>query len=385
MYLKVYKTAIISKRKLSKKGSSIMKLHLIFIGDKFIYNEALKNYIVRSISQKLGAIDSIEFIKQNDNALFLYLEEAFNKENNVIIITTKQHFATVGKVVTTIIQDNQVLKDGMLLPSKAKKFHIDSYLLKYQQVYINVLHIDEGQKLPQLFLDRYQEKETVHIFEEEQELLETLLLPIAQSYNVSFTLTKIVSGWLRVDALSQKYGELDNFLTSLKKLLPKKMIASSSVVAYMIGKLAQYDKKITFAESCTGGLLSYYFTKYNGASQVLDGSLVTYSNVLKENWLAVLEATLQTYGAVSAEVVCEMSEGALSVSDADYAISISGVAGDGGGTEEKPVGTVYIGVRNAFIHQEERCFFQGDRNYIQEQSALYAIKMLILLDKKTFF
>ena len=379
------KTAIIKGRKLLKVYI-IMKLHLIFVSDKFIYNEILQEYVMRSITKKLGNVDSIQFIKQSDNALFLYLEEAFNKkENNVIVVTTKQHFTTVGKVIVTVTEDNQVLKNGILLPSKAKQFYEDSYLLEYKDTKINVMHIDEGERLPHLFLEKPQESATVHIFEEEQELLETLLLPIAQSYNVSFTLTKIVEGWLRVDARSQKYGELDNFLTSLKKLLPKKMVASASVVAYMIEKLAQQGKKISFAESCTGGLLSYFFTKHNGASQVLDGSLVTYSNALKENWLAVLEETLVNHGAVSAEVVREMSEGVLSVSGAHYAISISGIAGDSGGTEEKPVGTVYIGVRSENAHQEQRCFFRGDRNYIQQQSALYAIKMVILLDKESFF
>jgi len=362
-----------------------MKLHLIFIGDKFIYNEALKNYVVRMIMKELGVIDNILFFKQNDKALFLYFEEEFGRDNNVVIITSKQHFTTVGKVIATVTMDNQVLKEGMLMPSKAKYFHKDSYVLEYQQAFINVLQLDEGQKLPKILLQEHKESETVHIFEEEEELLETLLLPIAQSYNVSFTLTKIVDGWLRVDAQSQRYGEVDNFLTSLKKLLPKKMIASSSVVAYMIDRLVQKKKKITFAESCTGGLLSYYFTKHNGASQVLDGSLVTYSNALKENWLAVLEETLERHGAVSAEVVTEMSEGALNVSNANYAVAISGIAGDAGGTDEKPVGTVYIGVRSETAYNGERCFFQGDRNYIQEQSALYAIKMVILLDKETFF
>jgi nicotinamide-nucleotide amidase len=132
-------------------------------------------------------------------------------------------------------------------------------------------------------------------------------------------------------------------------------------------------------------LLSYFFTKHNGASVVLDGALVTYSNGLKENWLAVDEKILQEFGAVSAEVVAEMSEGALSVSGAEYALAVSGIAGDGGGTKDKPVGTVFVGVRTAQMHQEEHCFFEGDRNYVQQQSAFYALKMLVLSDLETFF
>jgi nicotinamide-nucleotide amidase len=80
-----------------------------------------------------------------------------------------------------------------------------------------------------------------------------------------------------------------------------------------------------------------------------------------------------------------MSEGALNVSSADYAISISGIAGDGGGTKYKPVGTIHIGVRSKTEHKEIRLNLSGDRNYIQHQSVLFAIKMLLLMDKEMFF
>jgi nicotinamide-nucleotide amidase len=80
-----------------------------------------------------------------------------------------------------------------------------------------------------------------------------------------------------------------------------------------------------------------------------------------------------------------MSDGALNVSGADYAISISGIAGDSGGTPQKPVGTVYIGVRSKTEHRQEHLSLHGDRNYIQHQSVLFAIKMLLLIDKEIFF
>ena len=156
-------------------------------------------------------------------------------------------------------------------------------------------------------------------------------------------------------------------------------------MSYIIDKLSSQNKKIAFAESCSGGLLTYYFTKNNGASKILDGALVTYSNSMKENWLGVNSKTLEEYGAVSAQSVSEMSDGAMNVSDADYAISISGVAGEGGGTEYKPVGTIYVGVRSKTEHKESRLNLSGDRNYIQHQSVLFAIKMLLLMDKEIFF
>ena len=75
----------------------------------------------------------------------------------------------------------------------------------------------------------------------------------------------------------------------------------------------------------------------------------------------------------------------MNVSHADYSISISGIAGDSGGTDYKPVGTVYVGVRSKAQHREVRLNLKGDRNYIQHQSVLFAIKMLLLIDKELFF
>ena len=362
-----------------------MKLHLIFIGNKFVYNASLKEYILRRIESESDFIDSIRYFKNSDNSLFLYLEEQLNSEDKFIIITSKKNFSTVGKLISTATSDNQIVRNGMLIPQKASLSEERSYLLEYNNSAVNVIQIDEGETLPMLLLQSQETKATVHIFNEDKDSLVSILSPIAQMYEVNFDVTQKIDGWLRVDIFSKRYGDISKFIHGAKKLLPKKLIPSSNVILYIIEKLSAQEKKVSFAESCTGGLLSYYFTKENGASKILDGSLVTYSNSLKENWLAVSHETIEQNGAVSYEVVNEMSEGAMNVSSADYTLSISGIAGDGGGSVEKPVGTVYIGVRSKESHREEHLNFKGDRNYVQHQSALYAIKMLLLLDKETFF
>jgi len=168
-------------------------------------------------------------------------------------------------------------------------------------------------------------------------------------------------------------------------LLNGKLIAASNIAAYIIEKLSHARKKISLAESCTGGLIAAYITKESGSSSIFDGSLVTYSNLLKANWLAVDNASLEKFGAVSEETVLQMAEGTLNVSDADYAIAVSGIAGPEGGSEQKPVGTVYISVRSKEKLSTQCLYLKGDRNYIQEQSALYAIKMLLTLNKELFF
>lgn len=362
-----------------------MKLHIIFIGNMFVYNRSFKEYILRSIEEKSDFVHSVTYFKESDNSLFLHLERMLNTENKIVILGNKANFATIGKLICTVTSDNQILKDKMLIPQKASLFQERSYMLEYAKSIVNVMQVDEGQRVPELLLQKEEMKATIHIFDEDVLTAKTLLTPIAQTYEVGFTITKLVDGWLRLDVESYKYGELSNFIHSAKKLLPNKLIASSNIVSYIIDRLEKRARKITFAESCTGGLLSYYFTKENGASKVLDGSLVTYSNGLKENWLGVSSEVLESYGAVSEATVAQMSEGALNVSDAHYAIAISGIAGDMGGTPDKPVGTVHIGVRSQSAHTQEHLHFSGDRNYVQHQSALYAIKMLLMLDKETFF
>lgn len=362
-----------------------MKLHLIFFGNKFVYNSSLKEYVIRKIEQKSDFIDSITYFKESDNSMFLYLERELNASNKLIVVTSKQHFSTIGKLICTATRDNQILKDGMLIPSKSSVFADGGYLLEHCNSLTNVLHVDEMEKFPEILLNFDDSKATVHIFEEDKESAVAMLTPIAQTYEVKIDIVSLIDGWLRVDVRSKKYGNISKFIHSAKQLLPNKLIGAACVVSYIIDRLSVHQKKITFAESCTGGLLTYYFTKNNGASKVLDGSLVTYSNALKENWLGVENTTLEKHGAVSNEVVSEMSSGAMNVSSADYSISVSGIAGEGGGTKEKPVGTVHVSVRTKKFHKETRLNLSGDRNYIQHQSALFAIKMLILIDKEMFF
>jgi len=362
-----------------------MKLHLLFVGNKFIYNKPLQEYIVRKVEEKTDFIHSITYFKENDNSLFLYLEQELNANTKLIIITTKQNFSTVGKLISTVTSDNQILKENMLIPSNCSVFQEGSYLLEYKDSLTNVLHIDEMQKLPEILIDSSSSKTTIHIFDEDKESATALLSPIAQTHDVRINILTLVDGWLYVNVTSKKYGNISKFINSVKQLLPNKLITTKNIILYIIEKLSKQNKQITFAESCTGGLLSYYFTKANGASKVLSGSLVTYSNELKENWLGVEHETIEAYGAVSQDVVKQMSDGAINVSDADYAISVSGIAGDTGGSDEKPVGTVHISVRSKEKHQEIALKLNGDRNYIQHQSALFAIKMLIIHDKKIFF
>ena len=150
----------------------------------------------------------------------------------------------------------------------------------------------------------------------------------------------------------------------------------------LVNKLAdlliEKDIKLVSAESCTGGLLSATITHRAGASKIFERGYVTYSNEAKIEILNVSPLTLDQYGAVSAEVAKEMAFGALQKSCADLSVSITGIAGPDGGSEEKPVGLVYFGYAlkggsNGSLEKH----FEGERQEIQVQSTITALKHLI--------
>lgn len=144
----------------------------------------------------------------------------------------------------------------------------------------------------------------------------------------------------------------------------------------IIEMLAKENMSIACAESCTGGLLSARLVNYPGASQVLKESVVTYSNESKMKRLGVKAETLDKFGAVSKETALEMAEGIAKTSDSHIGVSITGVAGPGGGTPEKPVGLVYIGIYiNGEKHCKE-CNFLGDRDKIRNRTVVTALDFL---------
>lgn len=362
-----------------------MKNRVVFVGTKFLHNVALQEYALRRVKDSLGSVCKTLFFKDSDKELFLELEREFEEGVQVVIFASKQNFPTIGKILCTITEDNLVLKEDSLIPSKADIYAQNSYVIRYNNATINTLLLDEMKKIPEILLQNDQTSAVVQLFGEDEQSAKLLLDTLSQTYEVKLDFVTLIEGWLEVHISSKKHGNIAEFIQSAKQLFPKKLISASNIMLYMIERLSSLGKTITFAESCTGGLLSYFLTKNNGASKILEGSLITYSNEIKSNWLAVESEVLENYGAVSAQTVMQMSEGAMGVAKANYTIAISGIAGDTGGTMEKPVGTVYISVRSNEDHVEEHLLFQGDRNYVQYQSVLYAVKMLLLSDVETFF
>lgn len=141
---------------------------------------------------------------------------------------------------------------------------------------------------------------------------------------------------------------------------------------------AAYGVRLATVESCTGGLLGAALTELPGASAMFTHGYITYADVAKTEMVGVKPELIATHGAVSAEVARAMAEGGLARSSADLALAITGIAGPGGGSDEKPVGTVHFacarkggGTRHAQKH------FSGDRGAIREAAVSYALEMIL--------
>lgn len=151
----------------------------------------------------------------------------------------------------------------------------------------------------------------------------------------------------------------------------------STTLAESVVKLLQNSQTtITTAESCTGGLIASAITEIAGASTVFEAGFVTYSNRMKQQLVGVPELTLKTYGAVSEEVVIAMTNGALERSGADYGIAVSGVAGPGGGSAEKPVGTVWMAWGHKDNLRTRRMTLTTDRKRFQQMVTAITLDLI---------
>jgi nicotinamide-nucleotide amidase len=146
----------------------------------------------------------------------------------------------------------------------------------------------------------------------------------------------------------------------------------------LVQELTAANKAVATAESCTGGWVAKAITDIAGSSAVFGYGVVSYANGAKESILGVKNQTLEDHGSVSAEVVAEMANGSLRLSGADISVAVSGVAGPTGGSEEKPVGTVWFAwaIRDgANANVDTRCeHFSGDRDLVREASVAYALQ-----------
>ena len=199
---------------------------------------------------------------------------------------------------------------------------------------------------------------------------------------------------LRITAKAKNQLEAINIIQPVKEELQKEFSEfifgenDDTLPSTLINELLKRKESLVFAESCTGGLLSSSITSIAGSSKVFKGSIISYSNELKQSLLNISEDLLKRYGAVSEEVAEAMATNAKEKLKSDWSIAISGIAGPSGGSKEKPVGLVYIAIAGPNDHITKiKKIFNTARNRIEIQTlsvnvCLNSLRLILLSDSK---
>jgi nicotinamide-nucleotide amidase len=214
--------------------------------------------------------------------------------------------------------------------------------------------------------------------------METLLMDLIDSQTNPTVAPYAKEGevTLRVTAKSNKDSDANELLMPFIEVIQKRIgsfiysINGESIEEVVLKLLLEKSMTVSFAESCTGGLISGALTSVSGASKVLKSSYVTYSNISKISDLGVKPETIDEFGAVSSQTVIEMALGARKKSNSDIALSVSGIAGPEGGSENKPVGLVFLSICGEKGVETKKVFIHGDRNRVRNLTVLHAFDMI---------
>ena len=352
-------------------------LRLIYIGTESYRHPILPSYLERELKKLGQRVKSIEFLHTLDPSIPSKIKELIDSKEPSLIVAYKDHFLLSHRIILDLGAE---LLSSSTTTNSVNELQDNSYLYSFKGSLINLIGIDLTQKLPKLLLG-LNPSLSWHIFPKTPLQLQELQKLLFKNPD-NLELVEIVPGWLKLTSYGAE--NIKDIQRVLKKI-DAQIIPRESLVQALIDYLSAQKKKITFAESCTGGLLATTFTAKGGTSNILEGSYVSYANQIKSNWLGVREDTLIRYGAVSAECVEEMAKGAQKNLRANIAIAISGIAGPTGATADKPVGTVYICLRNEEDSQVQRLNLKGDRNAIQQLTILYTLKYLVESEKNKIF
>ena len=202
------------------------------------------------------------------------------------------------------------------------------------------------------------------------------LAPYAKSSEVMLRVTA------KADTIEQAKKAADEMVSKVSAVVGEYIygIDVSSLEEVAVKKLLEKKLTVSCAESCTGGYIAKRITDISGASEVFHCGVITYSNDMKEKLINVSRETLEKFGAVSEQTAIEMAEGVRLLSGAEIGVSATGIAGPGGGTEQKPVGLVYLGISSKFGTRFEKVIIgrgNHEREYVRYGAANRALSMII--------
>jgi len=212
-----------------------------------------------------------------------------------------------------------------------------------------------------------------HPESELQKIVTEKLIPpsgVDVAYRVALGVCEITLSGLDKSLVETEYCRLKKLLGTVA--LIENAITIQEEIYHYINK---NNLTISFAESCTGGMLSSLITEISGISKFFKGSIIAYENCVKTAVLNVKDETIEQFGAVSSECAIEMVNGVSALLNSDIGISVTGIAGPLGGTIEKPVGTIFIAVKVKDLLDCKQCFFTGNRERIRQRTAIAALDM----------
>ncbi|MDO4674921.1 CinA family protein, partial [Campylobacter sp.] len=240
--------------------------HLLFIiGDELILHPSFKDCIFRSYEEKFLEIQELRFQGKSDKELPFLLEKLTQKYSFITIFSSPQNYPLIAKVLATLSEDKLVLKDHTLVPDRSLNAQ-NSFLCELKGCKINLLKATPEEKIPPLLGEANLDYAYFCLFGIDEESAILLLQTLTKSYEVSIKSTPLLPHLTLIKASSLKHGTLEGFLQSIKALFEGKFFLAKDPLRLIFSKLKSQGLKISFAESCTGGLCASELTRLEGAS-----------------------------------------------------------------------------------------------------------------------
>ncbi len=326
-----------------------------FFDDELVFREEILDWI-REFFAKRGVQEVSE-----RNKMLAFVPSKCIALKNIYGTAPGMAFFKDNKVVVSmpgVPKEMQFIMNEYVLPLIRNKVEIERPIVEIYEV-IQTCGIPES-----VLADRLRGIDSIH------QDVRVAYLPSYRGVRLRLNST----GWTKAEAL-EKSKRVKNFI--YLKVGDYVYGEGERSLSETIGELLKGKKKtLSVAESCTGGLLGGEITNISGSSDYFKGGVIAYSNEVKIKVLGVKPQTIEQYGAVSEQTAKEMAEGVRKLLNSDYGISITGIAGPTGGTLEKPVGTVWIGLADSSSVFAKKFLFGGDRAINRERSVAEALTML---------
>lgn len=360
-----------------------MRHLLLIIGAELSLNKNYLDYISKHYEDNFGEVNERICLDKATKELPFLFETWISEYDYITIFTNSELYAINAKMIATLNKDSLVFQNDILVPSKTLNSSQNSFLAQISRCKINLLKVSLDERLPELLSKPKINFAFFCLRDIDEDSAIILLDTLAKSYKIEILSTSLLSNLVLIKALSTQFSRLESFLQAVDNLFRQKLILAKNPLEFIASKLMQRELKISFAESCTAGLCAAELAKFNGISSIFEGSIISYSKRLKHEWLGISDLVLQN--EYSDKCVYFMLKGVFKTSACDFALAISGVAGDEDDRGVK-AGTIFIGAMykdGSFL--QEQLHIKGERNFVRHQAVLASFILMLKLKPEVFF